>query len=265
MERTIINSDITINDNANSNFELSFFVSNKINLVLEKDQSCNLLLKEVIENFELNILVKENAKLDLSIFANKCFKNSKITVKLEQKSQFLGYFADFSNDCNKLQANILLIGNDTYAKWHLASLCSSNDNKEIDVSMIHQGLNTTGLVENYGVCKNNGKLIFSGVSTIEKGSHKSQTRQTAKIIIFDKESDAIAKPVLKIDEHDIEASHGAAVGKVNDEQLFYLTSRGLSENQAKELITFGYLKPILKGFVEEEIAQKILNRIEEKN
>ena len=72
-------------------------------------------------------------------------------------------------------------------------------------------------------------------------------------MVFDPNSDAIAKPILKIDENDIEASHAAAVGKISDEQIFYLTSRGLSNEEAKMLITLGYLKPIFKGFDEDKV------------
>ena len=74
-------------------------------------------------------------------------------------------------------------------------------------------------------------------------------------MVFDEKSTGIAKPILKIDENSIEASHAAVVGKINDEHLFYLVSRGLSEAEAKELITLGYLKPILKGFQDEEVAE----------
>ena len=70
------------------------------------------------------------------------------------------------------------------------------------------------------------------------------------------------KHCLKIDENDIEASHAAVVGKINDEHLFYLTSRGISETEAKELITFGYLKPILLGFKEEQVKEHISSLIE---
>jgi Fe-S cluster assembly protein SufD len=83
-------------------------------------------------------------------------------------------------------------------------------------------------------------------------------------MVFDRYSNAIAKPILKIDENEIEASHAATVGKISDDELFYLTSRGLSEETAKELITLGYLKPILKGFQDEEVAEQISNLIEER-
>ena len=81
-------------------------------------------------------------------------------------------------------------------------------------------------------------------------------------MVFDKASNAVAKPILQIDENDIEASHAAIVGKINDEHLFYLTSRGLTDAEAKELITFGYLKPILNGFDDENIKEEITELIE---
>ena len=123
---------------------------------------------------------------------------------------------------------------------------------------------TYGKVDNYGVCKDFGKLLFAGTSHILNGAVKSKTEQNARIMVFDEASNAIAKPILKIDENDIEASHAAIVGKINDEHIFYLTSRGLSEDDAKRLITFGYLKPIIAGFKDPEIKQEIENLIEGK-
>ena len=105
-------------------------------------------------------------------------------------------------------------------------------------------------------------IVFSGVSYIKNGAKSSKTRQNAKIMVFDDLSKAIAKPILRIDDNEIEASHGASVGKINDEHLFYLTSRGLTEEVAKELITLGYLKPILNGFEEDEIKEEISSLIE---
>ena len=83
-------------------------------------------------------------------------------------------------------------------------------------------------------------------------------------MVFDNECVAKAKPILKIDENDIEASHAATVGKVSDEHIFYLTSRGLNLEEAKMLITLGYLKPILKGFndsIQNEIDSLIERRL----
>ena len=83
-------------------------------------------------------------------------------------------------------------------------------------------------------------------------------------MVFDETSNGIAKPILKIDENDIEASHAAIVGKINDEHIFYLTSRGLTEEEAKRIMTLGYLKPIMVGFVDDEIKEEIEKLIEGK-
>ena len=117
-------------------------------------------------------------------------------------------------------------------------------------------------MDNYGVTRDDGKLTFSGVCHILKGSSGSKAHQNAKVMVFDSLSNGVAKPILKIDENDIEASHAAIVGKINDEHIFYLTSRGLSEEEAKRIITLGYLKPILKGFDDEDVKESIEKMIE---
>ena len=118
-------------------------------------------------------------------------------------------------------------------------------------------------MDNYGVCKDNSKLEFKGIGTIKKGFKQSNNHQNSKIIVFDELSNASVYPLLYIDEYDVLASHSAAVGKVNDEHMYYLCSRGLNEEQAREFITMGYLIPVLDYFLDQDIktkAQKTLER-----
>ena len=140
--------------------------------------------------------------------------------------------------------------------FHLATLGAETDKKEFSVSFTHLARNTYAEMNNYGVCVENAKLVFSGVGHVLKGAKQTKTHQNAKIMVFDPLCQAFANPILKIDENEIEASHAAAVGKVNEEHLFYLTSRGLKEEEAKQLITLGYLKPILAYF-DEEVSSSI--------
>ena len=118
----------------------------------------------------------------------------------------------------------------------------------------------------YNNLKNMKFADFSEVKTDESSDKwkNSITRQNAKIMVFDRYSNAIAKPILKIDENEIEASHAASVGKISDDEMFYLTSRGLSEEMAKELITLGYLKPIVSEFKDDDVRESILKLIEER-
>ena len=211
---------------------------------------------EEVENMTFE--VKENSTLFLSMLAQKIIKNSKFTANVGKNARIIVYFADFTVEKNHLNASINLNDEEANCEWHLASLSSQKDDKQIAVSIYHNAPNTHGRIDNYGVCKENSTLVFSGISHIEKGCHQSTSHQNAKIVVFDDNCKAIAKPILKIDENDIEASHAAVVGKISDEHIFYLTSRGLSINEARMLITLGYLKPILKGFNE-----KTANEIDE--
>ena len=117
-------------------------------------------------------------------------------------------------------------------------------------------------MDNYGVCKEESKLEFKGIGTIKKGFKQSNNHQNSKIIVFDKLSNASVYPLLYIDEYDVLASHSAAVGKVNDEHMYYLCSRGLSEEQAREFITMGYLLPVLSYFKDENIKTKAQETLE---
>ena len=254
MDKTVITS--------NCSFDLSKLDSNVLFEIVSGEHS--LYLFNIKEECALNIDIKDNAILHLSIFCCNTLKNVKITGNLGKNTKIVGYFADFSTSENHMNVDINLNDENATCEWHLASLSSNKDNKDIAVSIYHNHPLTFGRIDNYGVCKDNGRLVFSGTSHIVKGCHQSKSHQNAKILVFDEGCVAKAKPVLKIDENDIEASHAASVGKVSDEHIFYLTSRGLTNEEAKMLITLGYLKPILKGFdssIQGEIDQLIERRL----
>ena len=220
-----------------------------------KEGESFVTLTDFLSENALEIDVKENSILHLSLLANSKIDKLEINANLAANSRLIVYFADFSHESNNCNVAVNLNDVNANLEWHLASLSSNNDKKMISVSAIHNSPQTFARVDNYGVVKDSSKLVFSGISHILNGSVGSKTHQNAKIMVFDPHSDAVAKPILKIDENDIEASHAAVVGKISDEHLFYLTSRGLSLDDAKMLITLGYLKPIFKGFNEEKVNE----------
>lgn len=237
-------------------------LSDHYEIVVKENTFVNLLILNINKEIEINVSLNRDSKLHIESVLEKTPNLIKITANLGENCSITGYFADFSEGNFKSQTDINLIGNNSSAFWHIASLAAKNDSKEFATSIYHIGEKTYGLSDSYGVSKDDAKLVFSGVSSIAKNSKNSKTHQNAKIMVFDESSKAIAKPILKIDENEIEASHGASVGKVSDETLFYLTSRGLTKEVAKELITLGYLKPIMNGFNDDEIKEVISSLIE---
>lgn len=241
---------------------ISLKENEQIEIIVNSNDTNYFFVSDFSNGSILNIFLKENSKLQISFLAKDNFDKAEINVNLEKGAYFTAYFADFSKNKEKLKVTINLNGEDSTAYWHLASLSANNDNKEFNININHLAFQTSALSNNYGVCKDQSKLVFSGCSAILKGSHGSNTRQNSKIMVFDDGCDAIARPLLKIDEKDIEASHGAVVGRIPEDHLFYLTSRGLDESQAKRLITYGYLKPITRGFFDESVREEIISLIE---
>ena len=210
---------------------------------------------------DISFTLKDNSFLKLAIL-NQGDNKAVIKGSVGRNSGIEVYYADFVEADNFIQTDISLDGDYSYISWHLASLSKNRGKKKYEVSVAHNGVGTKSQIDNYGVCKDEATLSFSGIVHIKNGSSKSIAHQNAKIIIFDDKTDAIAKPILKIDDNDIEASHASSVGKISDDELFYLTSRGISMEQARELITFGYLKPIISGFEDEKIADQLTKDVE---
>lgn len=209
----------------------------------------------------LNITLKSDAKLTLKLAYFAAFEKISLNAKLMANAELNVVFADFSK-CD-VNANCLVDLCEEGAKcsWRLASLANGNNKKRFDVSFNHLVGNTISNMDNYGVAKGLSMIDFCGTDHIFEHAKKSQAKQNAKIIVFDEKSMGRAAPILKIDENDVTASHGATVGQLSDEHMFYLMSRGLSFEESRRLITFGYLKPIslyFSSLVQQKMEQTIL-------
>lgn len=211
---------------------------------------------------DLNIEVLDGSSLTLKLANFSNLENLKISAKIGKDSTFDVVFADFAQSNITVKSQVNLVEEGASCTWHLATLSNANFKKVFDVSFIHEVGHTTALMDNYGVAKDESNIVFSGISHIKNGAKKANTKQNAKIIVFDKKSNGTASPILKIDENDVQASHGAVVGQLNSDHMFYLMSRGLNKEEARMIITLGYLNPISVKF-SEKIQQRIEQAIKE--
>ena len=218
-----------------------------MNIIVNSNETKEILVTELSD---IEFVVNKYATLVLKIASLGSFKNINIHGEVKEFANLKVYFADFSKGTGSVISKIVLSSEGADATWELASLTSGNDNKNFDISFVHKNKNTKALVNNYGVALKSSSLKFMGVNHIINNAKKSISAQNAKIIVFDKAAKGKASPILKIDENDVVASHSAIVGRVNDDHLFYLTSRGLKENEARALIVKGYLFPIMNQFDE---------------
>jgi Fe-S cluster assembly protein SufB len=112
---------------------------------------------------------------------------------------------------------------------------------ELNLVMSHLVQNTFGRVEVRGVAENGARIKVKGLVRIEKEAQNTDSFLSMKILLLDKRSMATAEPELEIEANRVKASHSASVGKINEEQLLYLKSRGITENEAKKAIIKGFL------------------------
>ncbi|AIO18692.1 FeS cluster assembly protein SufD [Candidatus Izimaplasma bacterium HR1] len=218
-------------------------------------------------NFVSNAIVKENASLEYTAIS----KYTKKSVASITRNAFLKRYAranysvaEVNDGATVSNTNIFL--QEDYASGTTKTVAITSNNQEASFTQLveHLAKETEGYIENYGVANNESALVFEGIGKINKGMKRSIARQSNNGIVLGVNSRLDANPLLLIDEFDVVASHGAAIGKIDDEQLYYLMSRGLSLPVAERLIISGFLSPVLKVLTTDKLKQEFILSVENK-
>ena len=96
------------------------------------------------------------------------------------------------------------------------------------------------------ISKDGGRSTYRGLLEIGKGATQARSKVVCDALLLDPESRSDTYPTIKIDENDANVGHEASVSKIGEEQLFYLQSRGLDEEEASKMIVNGFIEPITK-------------------
>ena len=120
------------------------------------------------------------------------------------------------------------------------------DNQSFDISsnLIHSAPNTKGRVLVKSVMKDTSQSLFKGMIKINKNAKSTESYLAGHAILLDKGAKSDAIPGLEIESNEVKATHSASVSQIDEKQIFYLMSRGLSEESAKREIVGGFLEPI---------------------
>src|SRR5690625_1984990 len=110
--------------------------------------------------------------------------------------------------------------------------------------------------------------IFNAIGKIDDGASGANAEQESRILMLSKGARGDANPILLIDEDDVTAGHAASVGRIDELQMYYLQSRGITPDEAKRLIIHGCLAPVAKELPIETIKQSLtrvtrLNRMQD--
>lgn len=167
-------------------------------------------------------------------------------------------------DAGALTADVCVTLKESGAYAMLRSACIAENEKHFTINCIHEAPYTTGLMEHYAVVKECGKYHMQATGKMVKGAYESASHQTTRVLTMSQKHNSEVEPVLLIDENNVKASHATTLGQPDENQLYYLQTRGLSRGQALGLLTVGYIMPITELFDDEEMNQKLKNEIEMK-
>ncbi len=155
--------------------------------------------------------------------------------------------------------SVYMMGKGARAEILSIAFANSGQHQDAGGKAIHGAPYTSSSITSKSISKGGGRAGYRGLVKAYKGAKGVKSNVVCDALILDDKSRSDTYPVMEIDEEDAAISHEATVSKVSDEQLFYLQSRGIPENQAMLMIVNGFIEPIVKELPMEYAVE--LNRL----
>lgn len=164
-----------------------------------------------------------------------------------------------------IEAEAKLLGEGSAVKWLGGTFANHEQNLLIAPILRHIGAHTESNLDFKSVVTDRGYSIFDGLVKIDHGSRATTTRLEEHAIHLSQTARSDSIPGLKIDTNDVaSAGHAATSGQVDDDQLFYMMSRGISRSEAIRMIVMGIFEPVIDALPVEEMRDEIIAAIEAK-
>ena len=126
------------------------------------------------------------------------------------------------------------------------ALAGKGQHQDAGAKAVHLASNTTSKITSKSISKDGGRSSYRGLVKVLKGCKNVKSSVNCDALLLDKDSRSDTYPSIEIDEPSATIAHEARVGRIGDDEIFYLTSRGLSEAEALTMIVLGFLQPFTK-------------------
>jgi Fe-S cluster assembly protein SufB len=155
--------------------------------------------------------------------------------------------------------SIYLIGKGAKAEIISVAYAGKDQHQDAGGKVVHLAPYTTSRITSKSVSKNGGRTTYRGLLHVAKGAKGVKSSVRCDALLLDEYSKTDTYPYNEINEEDATITHEATVGKIGEDQLFYLMSRGLSEQEALNMIVMGFMEPFTKELPMEYAVE--LNRL----
>lgn len=226
----------------------------KVKILVKENETHEILIKNNVS--KINFVVKKYATLIIKCVNYKA-NELEINGQLESNAYVESFIIDFSKNNFIFFSKVTLTGKNAEFNWNLLSIASQKYQKKFNIHFWHQNENNTVNINNIALAFDFSCLSFFCFNHIDKKAKNNLVSQNTKIFILNQNAKAKITPALKVDNFDVIANHTAVISNIDNNNIFYLKSRGLTEYESKKIIILSYLKKITDKFNSLSIDKKI--------
>jgi Fe-S cluster assembly protein SufD len=217
-------------------------------LVLEDGASLTLLEGVGAADFRnvgFEIVIGAGASLEhvrISPAADDTVLVEEVNVRIAANGRYRAHFAGFGSKLSRMELEIALDGAGAGAHLSGVSVLDGKRHSDVTTHVIHRHGDTNSSQLFKHVAGGQARAVYQGKVTVAKGANGSDSIQTAKALLLGESAEADLKPELEIFADDVKCAHGAAVGDLDADSLFYLRARGIPESQARGMLLHAFLE-----------------------
>ncbi len=157
-----------------------------------------------------------------------------------------------------------LPGNGAMMEFNGVYFMQGKQHLDLDTLIHHIGLATGGDLLLHGAVKDRARSVFTGLIKIEKGAQQTNSYLKNENLLLSRTARCDSIPSLEIDANDVRASHGATTGKIDEEYIFYLMSRGIPRSTAVRMVVEGFFHKVFDRMYNERVREKLFNAVSAK-
>jgi Fe-S cluster assembly protein SufB len=210
----------------------------------------------------VEVFVKEDAHVQYSTVQNWSKNTFNLNTKralVEKNGRMEWVSGSMGSKATMLYPSSILKGKGASDNHITIAFAGKGQDIDTGAKVYHNAPNTKSTIESKSISKDGGRTNYRGLVHIADGAANSSTSVECDALMFDNESTSDTMPYMEINESTVDVAHEATVGKIGDEDVFYLQSRGLDDDDAKQMIVAGFIEPITEELPIEYAVE--LNRL----
>jgi Fe-S cluster assembly protein SufB len=211
--------------------------------------SAPVYTKDALHSAVVEIVVKPSARVTYTTIQNWSPNVYNLVTKrarVEAEGHMEWIDGNIGSKLTMKYPSVYLVGPKATGEVLSVAYAGPGQHQDAGAKMVHAAPETTSKIVSKSISKDGGITTYRGLVRVEEGAYGCKSHVQCDALILDEESTSRTFPYMEVGNEDAQIGHEATVSKVADEQLFYLTSRGLTQEQAMGLIVNGFIEPVTK-------------------